>query len=219
LNYELKSKFRNIKHFHNSLFYISLEIETNKIFIVTMAQQHLLHEAIADAIQSIIAPPNQILSIELDQACKGKKHLTFFLSFVPSRESAISKVDIIVMKDNKIKLVCEIEESGLNPGKFFGKVFSTASAKVCRLVDPYGFRYIDFDENAIFIQIVSNSSFNDDVSLKEKQGQLIENEIFHKLATFNSWIKKYRLIFGDIDDFTNPQKDGYKQLERIIQAL
>lgn len=185
-----------------------------------MAQpQHLLHEAVADAIQTIIAPPNPQLTFELDQACRGNKHLTFFLSFVPSRESAISKVDIIVMKDHKIKLVCEIEETGLNPGKFFGKVFSTASAKVCRLVDPPGFRYIDFDDNAIFVQIVSTRSFNEDGSLKKKQGQLIENELFHKLATFNSWIKKYRLLFGDESDFANSQKDGYKQLERIIKAL
>lgn len=155
-----------------------------------MAIPHKLHEAVADAIKAIILPLSPQLTCEFDQACRGTKHLTFFLSFVPSRESAVSKVDVIVMKDEKIKLVCEIEESGFNPGKFFGKVFSTASAKVCRLVNPSDFRYIDFDENAIFVQIVSNDSFNEDDSLKEKQGQLIENEIFHKLLAFNSWIKK-----------------------------
>lgn len=180
---------------------------------------HSLHTQVAKAIDSIIKTNALPLTLELDQACGGNKHLSFFLSFVPSRESAISKADIVVLKDQKIKFICEIEESGFIPGKFFGKVFTSASAKICRLKMPNGFRYIDLDENAIFVQIVRNDSFQKSGSQKEKQGQLIENEIIHRLVSFNSWIKKYRMLFGDVNDFSPAQKERYIELERIIKAL
>jgi hypothetical protein len=179
---------------------------------------HPLHEEVAMTFDRLILPFKTTLSCEKDGACGGNKQLTFFLSFVPSRESAVSKVDLVVLKNEKIKLVCEIEETGFNPGKFFGKVFSTASAKVCRLVDMAGHKYINFDEEAIFIQIVSTKLFDKDNSFKEKQGQLIENEIFHKIGIYKSWITRYRMIYGDIVDF-NTGKKGDKELERIIEAL
>jgi len=183
-----------------------------------ITQKDSLHKTIAIAFDAIIKQYKPMVSIEKDKACNGTKSLTFFISFIPSRESAISQVDLIVLKNEKIILVCEIEESGFHPGKLFGKLFSTASAKICRLVVPTGHQYLEFDENAIFVQIVSTESFNKDKSFKVDQGQLIENEIFNKLTIYNSWITKYRLLFGDINDFA-PGKKGFTELERVIKPL
>ena len=177
-----------------------------------------LHVMVADSIDTISKLKNPALKMERDKACGGVKTLKFFLSYIPSRESTVSQVDLILFKDSKVKLVCEIEESGFHPGKLFGKLFSTASAKACRIVVQNSHQYYELDEDAIFIQIVSSQAIINDKSQKEKQGQIIENEIFHKLAYYNSWIKRYRLIFGADEDFKIDKK-GYKELERILNTL
>jgi hypothetical protein len=177
--------------------------------------KHTLHLEVAEAITGIIKTKKLPLECKLDEACGGRQHLPFFLTFRPSRESAVSNVDLMVLKDDKIKLVCEIEESGFNPTKIFGKIFTTASAKVCRLV---GKKYIELDDDAVFLQVISNSSFKED-SQKEDQGEIIENEIYHKLKLYNSWIKSYRLIFGNEKDFVKSGRAGYDEIERIIKSL
>jgi len=179
---------------------------------------HPLHKAVADIFDDIKGKFNfSYFEILKDEACGGNKHLPFFLNFKPSRDSAVSNVDLMILKNNKVKLVCEIEESGFNPTKIFGKIFSTASAKVCRLYENQNHRYLDFDNNAIFLQIICNESFQEN-SLKEQQGMIIENEINSKLINYNSWIKKYRLIYGNVAD-AKPNGELYKELERIIKSL
>ena len=181
---------------------------------------HLLHQQVAETIYNI-GHTMHSHTVLVDQDCMFtgypgiKQRLPFFLSYRPARESAVSDVDVVLIKDDKIKLVCEIEESGFNPTKIFGKLFSTASAKVCRLNSG---KIYELDENAVFIQMISAKDLPVD-SLKAKQGQLIENEINNKLSCYNSWIKHYRLSYGLASDFTLPGKVGYDELERIIRFL
>ncbi len=183
---------------------------------------HLLHKRVAETIFDIAKKHS--FDVIVDKDCKFSTYqginqqLPFYLSYRPARESAVSKVDVILIKNDKVKLVCEIEESGFSPTKIFGKLFSTAFAKTCRLKDKTKHNFYALDDNSFFIQVISTANFKTR-SLKEKQGQLIENEIYQKLSLYNSWIKNYRLIYGKIADFEKSGKGGYDEIERIIQSL
>ncbi len=183
---------------------------------------HPLHKQVAETIFNIAKTHS--LKVIVDKDCKFRAYsgieqqLPFYLSFRPATESTVSMVDVILIKDNKVKLVCEVEESGFNPTKIFGKLFSTASAKICRLKDKTKYSIYELDKNSVFIQVILSENFSKS-SKKEKQGQLIENEINHKLNLYNSWIKQYRLIYGKEIDFAKPGGQGYDEIERIIKLL
>jgi hypothetical protein len=185
-------------------------------------QPHMLHKQVAETIFKVGAKHSYNVIVDTDCIFPNyngiAQHLPFFISYRPARESEVSNVDIVLIKDEKIKLVCEIEESGYIPTKIFGKLFSTASAKICRLKNSTKHKYYELDDNSVFIQVISTTGL-DELSLKEKQGQLIENEINNNLKTINSWIKKYRLIYGDVKDFVKQGRVGYDEIERIINAL
>lgn len=186
--------------------------------------KHSFHIKIAEVIDKIITKNAFSLNVLKDGACGGKNYLSFFLSDDPSRASQISQVDLIILKNNKIKLICEIEESGFNPTKIFGKIFVTASAKVFRMNNDNAHKYYEFDENVIFLQIIDNKSFKNS-SKKEMQGHLIENEINNKLIFYNSFIKKYRLLYGNEINLSQKNSEKiidvnfYEDIESIITNI
>lgn len=181
---------------------------------------HDLHKAVAEAICQIL---DGRYTLELDDACEfrtgvTKKQLPFFLADqynIIDRSTAISKVDLFIKKEEKIKLVCEIEESGFNPTKIYGKVFSTATAYKCRLK---GDKAIDLDDKGIFIQVMSNKHAIKKGSKKLAQGINICNIVNDILSKSNLWIKDYYLIFGDTNSFVKGQQ-GYSDLESILSKL
>lgn len=185
---------------------------------------HPLHIAVADALEKVIG--NYSLVIKKDEATSSsgvKQQLPFFLKSKSQRESMVSKVDVLILKNNKVKLVCEIEESGFSPTKIFGKVFSTASATQCRLVNKSKHDTYDLDDNAIFLQVLSLAKMNASLrnpanSKKIEQCENIGNEINTMLSSCETWIKQYHLIVRDVDDF-KVGGDGYKELNQIINSM
>ena len=185
-------------------------------------KKHPLHKQVAETIFRIGKANSYEVIVDKDCKFNGylgvDQQLPFYLSFRPASESTVSMVDVMLLKDGKVKLVCEIEESGFNPTEIFGKLFSTASAKICRLKEKSKYSIYELDKDSIFVQVISSKDFSED-SKKEKQGQLIENEINHKLNLHNSWIKQYRLIYGKETDFVKPGRLGYDEIERILMSL
>ena len=174
---------------------------------------HALHKQIAELIYTL----RNDLEVYVDQDCyfstynHDKHRIPFYLSYHASKTSAVSNVDIIVCRNNKVILACEIEESGYHPTKIFGKIFSTASAKSCRIKTNGHFNSFELDENALFLQIISDDNIPAN-SLKPNQGVLIENEISTRLRYFNYWIKRYRLLYGNY-------KSLHNGISNIIESL
>ncbi|MCX6250553.1 MAG: hypothetical protein NTX61_07370 [Bacteroidetes bacterium] len=179
---------------------------------------HLLHEEVAKAFESIA--PKHGLIVQLDEACvdrtSGKilQHLPFFLSVNAHNDTEITNVDLMLSKNDKVKLVCEIEESDISPVRTYGKAFTAATAIMCQLVDDT--RY-DVDKNGVFIQVLSNHKLPVG-SNKQQQGVNIEVAINDLLRYGGSWIKKYYLIYGDVNDF-KPGNRGYVEIEKIVKLL
>lgn len=179
---------------------------------------HDLHQAVAKAIE-IVSDRIADLEVEFDEACeennKLKKRLPFFLTNEAHNDTEITNVDLMILKGNKVKLVCEIEESDITPTRTFGKIFSVASAKMSKLKD--GTRY-NLDQNGVFVQVLSSKKINKDNSKKISQGFNIEKAINELLNSQCSWIKKYYLIYGDVNSF-NEGNDGFLKIEKIIKSL
>lgn len=195
-----------------------------------MMPKHELHIAVANAIENILSKldgSNPIFEIKRDEAtdeAEGQKQqLPFFLNQNANRESGVSNVDIIIVKNGIVKLACEIEESGFSPTKIFGKDFSTAVAKLCRLYNIQGHTHYDLDKNGVFIEVLSSDKMLAHTkkplnTKKFNQGVLIQTEINSLLSNSSSWIQQYHLLFGKKEDF---EVDGkcYLQLKGIINKM
>ena len=182
---------------------------------------HKLHVSVGEAFTKISTSMSD-LKVELDKACepansKNKgKYLPFYLSEEKDRKTKITNVDLmIVEKQRKVKLICEIEESDFTPVRTFGKVFTAAAAIMCKLVDDTEY---DLDKKGIFVQVLSSKKANIKGSKKKDQGQKIKDSINDMLKNSGSWIKRYYLIYGDVNDF-KPGNSGYLEIEKIVKLL
>lgn len=192
--------------------------------------KHELHIAVANAIDNILStlvsskPEFEIIKDEAaDDGQGSKQHLSFFLTSNPKRESGVSKVDIIIVKNGVVKLACEIEESGFSPTKIFGKVFSTAAANNCRLYKLKKHTHYDLDKNGVFVEVLSSDKMLARTKLREntkkfRQGDLIQIEINGLLSNSSSWLQHYHLLFGKKADFDSGGK-CYLELEKVIKKL
>lgn len=182
---------------------------------------HPLHIAVADAMQDVITNKNLNLKLVLDEAAGGTHQLPFFLDKATiDRTTQVSKVDIMILKNDEVVLVCEIEETSVNPTQIYGKVFSTGAAKVCRLANK---NVIKLGNAGTFIQILSlnvldrklNSPEN---SKKELQGKQIESSIRRILNNSNLWLKEYYLFWININECVK-KKHFFLSLEKILTQL
>ena len=86
---------------------------------------HPLHKEIADKLESIF-PPNSLVK---DEACGGNQRIPLFYDKEKSRETEYCNVDLLVLKENKIKAIIEIEESNVKPTQICGKFLTSALAR------------------------------------------------------------------------------------------
>jgi hypothetical protein len=75
-----------------------------------------LHKIIADKIESFL-PPHSLIR---DEACGGRQRIPLFNTAQKSRKTEYCNVDLLVLKQNKIKMIVEIEESNVKPTQICG---------------------------------------------------------------------------------------------------
>ena len=181
--------------------------------------KHPLHEAIGKELENLQGPLKMraILSPE----CGGKKDIPLFIKEPKSAGTEICNVDAMVIKDGKIKIIIEIEESDTKPTQICGKYLTS------NLAELYAYKKsekIGIDmASVMFIQILDMKGFSKKSS-KSKQFDHIEkaiNDVIDtaRLSKFNlGCIKKYKIIKIDSSrlktsstlfaDFINSIKDG-----------
>ena len=74
------------------------------------SNKHELHKAVADCIMNCGLPERDILK---DPACGGNQNVPLFYTDVKSRATRYSVVDMIILKNDRIKVIIEIEENFL----------------------------------------------------------------------------------------------------------
>jgi hypothetical protein len=125
-------------------------------------------------------------------------------------------VDILVAIDGKPKIIIEIEESYVTPGRVFGKIIASA------LSDSYQVKGLPkpcrLDGSILFIQVLDSSKLKED-SKKQGEWKHIEKQtraILRKIPSCN--ITRYEIIWGSKKMF-QAGKNGAKKLNRIINTF
>ena len=173
---------------------------------------HPLHELIGIEFEKYFNSKAKY-KLFLDPACVAEdmvkkvvdpQNIPFFLDKTkPKRAVWFTNVDIMVAdvsnKTNKIKIVCEIDESNVKPGHIFGKFLSLISSGLCILNDDSEYY---FDEELIFIQVLDSKNIKiKKQSKKVEQWSNIEKTIKTNFNTFSGFrsIRYHHLIVNKSD--------------------
>ena len=154
---------------------------------------HSIHEEIAEIFNAAL-PSNCILI--KDEACGGKHHIPLFRTAKKSRETEYCNVDLLVLKENKIRIIVEIEESNVKPTQICGKFLTSALAShyihSSMKNEPVG-----MDDHVTFVQIVDTWGLVKEKTSKYKQWKALEESIRKIIPLKNSRIAEYRLFSTD----------------------
>jgi len=164
-----------------------------------LTQVHLLHVKIADIIDKNIPEDCRLVR---DQACGGRQHIPLFVSPDKSFETQICNVDLLVLKDQKIRLIVEIEESNVKPTNICGKLLCSALTRY--YIHESEDTPIAMDDCVTFIQVVDARKLKKDKTSKFKQWKILQSSIATVLPFQGSSIKEYRIFYHDqIGDLTS----------------
>jgi len=168
--------------------------------------EHPLHKIIGECINS-----NEFLNCKIikDPACGGQQNVPLFCSKDKSKETEYCNVDLLMIKDNKIRVIIEIEETDVKPTQICGK-FLTSAFSYYYIHDSENNTPIGMSDSVLFIQILNTSQLKEKTS-KIKQWRNLEKSIKNILPI--NKIRKYKLLYGNVLDFKN--RKGNKCAELI----
>lgn len=141
--------------------------------MVVNKNKHPLHKVIGDMIQESDFPNCTVIK---DPACGGNQNIPLFCSPAKSNQTEYCNVDLLILKDNKIRVIVEIEEADITPTKIFGKFLTSALSSyfIHRTQNDVPIRMGD---SVSFIQILDASKLKEDRTAKFNQWEYIENSI------------------------------------------
>ena len=158
---------------------------------VIMAK-HPLHEKIGTKIIECSKSQSNI-QIYADHCFDTKAQNPLYPVNQKSRATCYCNVDILIIKNNEIKVIIEIEESDIKPTHICGKFYTSALSKY--YIHPVNTKDqpIPMSEDVVFIQVIDISNL-EEKSQKQEQLTRIKNSIQGNLPLRNSKISNYHLI-------------------------
>jgi len=174
--------------------------------------EHPFHKIIGDIFTDENFPFEGIRILK-DAACGGDHTLPLFCSDVRSYATRYTCVDLMIIKDQKIKVIMEIEESNVKPLHLFGKYLASAMVK-CYI---YGREKIGMDISVVFVQILDNSR-QKRKSARNEQWENVKMSIQSINPVKGSSIKEYKIFYGNQTDFISGDKKG-KLINFVKSAL
>ena len=157
-----------------------------------------LHQYIASIFNDIIEKNNFLCcELILDRACSGYQSIPLFCNISKSNKTEYCNVDILILKNEKIKVLVEIDVSKIIPTQICGK-FLTSALSICYIHKNKSNCIIEMDDSVAFIQVVDTSSL-DQKSKKYIQFDNIEKSIKSIIPLNNSKICQYYLLQYKMD--------------------
>lgn len=132
---------------------------------------HPLHLCIGNFLRNIVIPID--CKLLLAPECGGNHNLPLFCCPKRSNETEYCNVDMLLLKDNRVRLILEIEESGFLPTKICGK-FLTSVLSTNLIHDLVGVS--DMSIESTFIQVMDSCKFPAGTS-KLKQARMLESSL------------------------------------------
>jgi len=161
---------------------------------------HSMHETIGDIFKNALTPNYSLIR---DKACGGKQRIPLFNTAQKSRKTEYCNVDLLILKENKIRMIVEIEESNVKPTQICGK-FLTSALSNYYIHSSNRNEPVEMDNSAVFLQIVDTSKLVKDRTSKFKQWKTLEESINRIIPLKNSKITKYRLFsIDELDKLTS----------------
>ena len=179
--------------------------------MATKKNQHPLHKVIGDMIQD---SELQDCAVIKDPACGGNQNIPLFCSVEKSNETEYCNVDLLILKDNKIRVIVEIEEADVAPTQIFGKFLASALS----FYFIHGTRKnvpVGMGDSVSFIQILDVSRLIQDKTAKFGQWKRMEKSIRNIVPVRNSKISDYKIFFGNTNDFA--QEDKKREITHYIR--
>ena len=173
--------------------------------------EHKLHQVVGD-----IVTRNFGEKVKLDYACcknmDFKQQLPLFSSEDTSRETQLCKVDMLIVSENKVKVVIEIEESGRIPTKICGKFLTTGLAK---LYKPHKGSALPLASPLLFIQVLSSEGIPEKSSIPNQLRNI--EKAMRKINNVDGRQMYYLLFVGESNTFES--KYGLELTDRINEFL
>lgn len=142
-----------------------------------MPKENILHKKVGKIFQGLVSKYTNLKLIQ-DPACQEKQQgvqqrIPLFCSEEKSRENEFCNVDMLVLKEGKIKMIVEIEESNVKPTQVCGKFLTSALSKYY-IHETQNNQPIEMDEKVTFIQILDTSRLVRGKTKKLKQWKQLE---------------------------------------------
>jgi len=164
--------------------------------------EHRLHEKIGNLIVKEFGEIKESDKVKKtdgvirDTACKGEHRLPLF-----SDETEFCDVDMLILKNNKVKVIFEIEESNVKPTQVCGKFLASALSKSYKYRDNIYW----LDEEVLFIQILDylkleNKSKHPENSKKPVQWENLKKAIQNIIKSNYFKIKEYDIYVFKLQD-------------------
>ena len=172
---------------------------------------HPLHEIISDCFSSNEFPDCKIVK---SQDCGGHQDVPLFCSKNKSRETRYCLADMLMMKDSKVRVIIEIEESDVKPTQICGKFLASALAShyIHRSEDNTP---IEMGDSVLFIQVLDTSKLKENTS-KKSQWENLEDSITKILPIGR--ITKYKLFCGKPPDLEKREGNKCPKLVSYIKG-
>lgn len=155
-------------------------------------EANVVHKKVGQILQDVVSVDSN-LTLLLDPACGGKQHIPLFCSSKKSRASEFCNVDALVLKDDKIKMIIEIEESNVKPTQICGKFLTSALAKYY-IHESKEDNPVEMGDKVFFIQILDTSKLVKGKTKKVDQWKRLETAINNLIPLKNSQITLYKIL-------------------------
>jgi hypothetical protein len=165
---------------------------------------HHLHQRIGKLIGDALKDNAQALKIIKDPACYDdnvdKQHIPLFHSEDKSRATRYCCVDLLILQDDKIRIIVEIEESDIKPTQVCGKFLTSALSNYYIHEKDGGPKKMA--DSVAFIQVLDSSKLEDRTA-KVKQFNHLEKSIQQIVPLKGSRINRYKLFTGTEKDLSD----------------
>lgn len=160
-------------------------------------ENHPLHKAVKECLIGIDLSGYEL---KIDKECGGEYEIPLYCSKVGTKTSTkYCNVDFLLLKNDKIKVIVEVEETNVKPVQIFGK-FLASSMSSYYIHHTKGDMPIEMGDSVLFIQVVDTKGIKENSS-KIDQWNNIEKSIKNILPLGR--VNQYTLIHGCVTDFEN----------------
>jgi hypothetical protein len=146
------------------------------------------------------------------------QRLPLFTDATLTKQDLYCNVDLLVLRENEVRVVLEVDETGYSPTKICGKFLATALCKRFRhprlAPEP-----VPLSVRTLFVQIIPCPDKSLPRSRKSAQVLSLERSIRAVLPIHGSTVSEYLLLSGNTNDFRVERAPGQELIEHVRNAL